>query len=107
MAVGQRQAVTYRDLFAEVIPAKATINVASLADGAGATEAVSVPGAALGDFVRVSSVIDVQDMTLTAYVNAANSVEIRVQNESGGVIDLASAVFHLIVEKPGRAFEAL
>lgn len=76
----------------------ATINVASLADGAGATSQVTLNGVALGDIVLgVSAGVDLQDMTVTAYVQAANTIEIRVQNESGGVIDLASTTFRVLV----------
>lgn len=69
----------------------------SLADGAGETKVIGVTGAALGDFVMVSAPYDLQDMTVTAYVQAADTVEIRLQNESGGVIDLASGTWNVRV----------
>lgn len=69
----------------------ATYNPASLADGAGATTTVTVTGAALGDYVEaVSFSLDLQGITLTGWVSAANTVSVRFQNESGGVLDLAS-----------------
>lgn len=81
-----------------VLNASAVVDVASLADGAGATSsAITVTGAALGDFVLISCSLDIQGMTLTAWVSAANAVKFRMQNESGGTIDLASATFKVKV----------
>ncbi len=82
-----------------VLYKEATINPASLADGAGATISVSIPGAVLGDFVMVAAPYDLQDLTVTAYVQAADAVEIRIQNESTAVVDLASGVWRIAVIK--------
>lgn len=91
----------FQDLFSDVLTYHGALNVASLADGAGATSAITVPGAALGDFVLVSLGIDLVDMTVTGYVQAANTVEVRVQNESGaGPVDLDSATLRIAVLKP-------
>lgn len=68
----------------------ATYDAASLVDGAGETTTVTVSGAALGDFVLVSLGVSVAGITVTGYVSAANTVSARVQNESGGTLDLAS-----------------
>lgn len=77
----------------------ATYDAASLADGAGATGTVTVTGAALGDFANVSFGVDLQGITCTAYVSAANTVSFRLQNESGGAVDLASTTVRAMVEK--------
>ena len=72
----------------------------SLADAAGVTTTVTVTGAALGDYVEaVSFDKDLQGITLTAYVSAANTVSVRFQNESGGVLDLASGTLRARVRK--------
>lgn len=85
-------------LFSGVLNASAVVDVASLLDGAGATSSgITVTGAALGDYVLISCSLDLQGMTLTAYVSAANTVKFRMQNESGGTIDLASATFKVKV----------
>lgn len=60
----------------------ASVTIGTLADGAGTTQSVSVPGAALGDVVLVGINADAVDVLITAYVQAANTVEIRAQNES-------------------------
>lgn len=77
----------------------ATFDAASLADGVGATTTVTVTGAALGDYVLVSHGVDLQGISVTAYVSAANTVSVRFQNESGGVLDLASATLRALVLK--------
>lgn len=63
----------------------------SLSDGDGETSSgIAVTGAAFGDFVLVAAPYDLQGLTCTGYVSAANTVKIRLQNESGGSVDLAS-----------------
>ena len=79
----------------------ATLDAGSLADAAGETETIAVPGVALGDMVLgVSFGVDLVDMTVTAYVQAANAVEIRIQNESGAAPDLASTTIKLLIGRP-------
>lgn len=74
---------------------------ASLVDGAGATSsAITVTGAAFGDAVLVAAPYDLQGIMCTAYVSAANTVVIRLQNESGGPVDLGSGTWRVQVFKP-------
>ena len=78
----------------------ATYDAANLVDGAGATSTITVTGAALGDFVvGLSYGVDLQGITLTGYVSAANTVSFRLQNETGGAIDLASTTVRAVVLK--------
>lgn len=90
----------FQSLFDGVICVKATLDPASLADGVGETDTVAVPGALLGDFVLASLGVDVAGITVTAYVSAANVVSYRIQNESGGVLDLASNTIKILVLSP-------
>jgi hypothetical protein len=106
-ATAVRQGQTFRGLFGEVIPFAATVDVASNIDAAGTTEAITVTGAALGDFVLVAHSLDCQGVTVTAYVSAANTVSIRYQNESAGTVDLASQRVYGVVMKRGQAFDTL
>lgn len=76
-----------------------THDFGSLVDAAGETGSVTVTGAALGDFVIMSCSVDLQGMTLTGYVSAADTVSYRLQNESGGTLDLASATVRARVFK--------
>jgi spore coat protein U-like protein len=78
----------------------ATYDAANLVDAAGATGTITVTGAALGDFVvGLSFGVDLQGITATGYVSAANTVSFRLQNESGGAIDLASTTVRAVVAK--------
>lgn len=77
--------------------ASETHNFGSLVDAAGETGSITVVGAALGDFVLVSVGVDLVDMTCTGYVQAADTVEYRLQNESGSTADLASTTVSVLV----------
>jgi len=72
----------------------------NLIDGTGETSGnITVTGAIFGDYVLVGAPYDLQGITCTAYVNAADSVRIRLQNETGGTIDLASGTWKVKVIK--------
>lgn len=74
------------------------VDVASLSDAGGATQSITVNGVDLGDVVvGVSLEVDLVDMTVTAYVQAADTVEVRIQNESGSATDLASTTVRLVI----------
>lgn len=91
------------EIFAlKVLNASATQDPGSLVDGAGETLSFTVTGAALGDFVMVAAPYDLQDITVTGYVSAADTVEVRLQNESGGVVDLASGTWKVKVIHDGE-----
>jgi hypothetical protein len=78
--------------FSEGITAQASYNPNSLADGAGETTTVGCTGAAMGDGVVVSFSLDLQGVMMTAWVSAADTVSVRFQNETGGVVDLATGI---------------
>ena len=103
MATSPAHARQFQDVFSSVIVHTSALNPASLADAAGATEVIAVPGAALGDFVLASMSVDVIDVTVTAYVQAAGLVEVRFQNESTGTRDIAAGTLRLAVLKPNPA----
>jgi len=76
----------------------ATYDPSSLADGVGETSAdIPATGAAFGDFVLVSAPYNLAGVVVTGYVKAANVISIRVQNESGGLLDLASGAWKYLV----------
>src|SRR6266566_1228676 len=72
----------------------------SLAPGLGATTAVTLNGATLGDHAEASFSGDLQGITLTAYVRAANAVSIRLQNGTAGTLNLASGTLRVRVTRP-------
>lgn len=86
-----------RTVLGGVLTGSAVYDTASLNDAAGATTTVTVTGAALGDFVMVSLGVDLQGISVTGYVSAADTVAVRIQNESGGTLDLASTTIRVRV----------
>ena len=82
-----------------LLQASVTYDPPSLAAGAGVTTSVTVTGAALGDFARASLSLDLQGITLAAWVSAADTVSVRLQNGTAGAVDLASGTLQVRVEK--------
>jgi hypothetical protein len=85
-------------MFSDTWVVTATLDAGSLVDAAGETDTVAVPGVALGDMVLgCSFAVDEVGMSVTAYVSAAGVVSLRVQNESGSTVDLASTKIRIVV----------
>lgn len=81
-----------------LLEGSATWDPGDLADGAGETSSsITVTGAALSDYVVASAPYDLQGITANAYVDATNSVKIRLQNETGGNVNLASGTWRVMV----------
>lgn len=99
--------VSFRGLFDRIFTYAGALDVASLADGAGASSSITVPGVALGDMVIGRSLgVSTAGISVTADVTAANTVIVRFQNESGGTVDLASATLRLVVGRPNASYVA-
>lgn len=60
---------------------------------------ITVTGATLGDYVLVAAPYDLQGLAATAYVSAANTVKICINNNTAGAIDLASGTWKVRVIK--------
>ena len=73
----------FRALFDEIIPFKMQLEEDSVADQAGSNAVVTVPGAALGDFVMIGWGADLTNMTYSASVISAGVVEVQVHNLTG------------------------
>lgn len=105
VSAGQKGPRQFQGLF-DVIPFKLTFEDDSILDGdsysGGGT--VSVPGAALGDFVLVASTIDPGEMNFFASVTAADTVEVTLRNTTGGTLTTfaAGAVVNGLVLKPKK-----
>ncbi len=86
----------YKAFNGKVLANSAVYDAASLADAAGATASVTVGGAKLGDFAFASLGVDNQDLIVTAYVSAADTVSVRLQQENAGsAVDLASTTIRV------------
>jgi hypothetical protein len=82
-----------------LLQASVTYDPPSLAAAEGVTNSLAVPGAALGDLARASFSLDLQGITLTAWVSAADTVSVRFQNGTASAIDLGSGTLRVRVEK--------
>lgn len=77
-----------------------TVDPTSLADGAGETIDVTVSGAVVGDQVLFSPGVNVQGILVTATVRNTNTVQLRLQNETGGTLDLSSSTWKFKTIRP-------
>ena len=100
--VVERGTKQFQGMFSEMWKATGTLNADSLVDGAGSSDTITVPGVALGDMVLGCSFgVSLAGVSATAYVSAADTVTIRLQNESGGTVDLASTTVRVVVGRLG------
>lgn len=75
-------------------------NPASIAAGEYEAEDVTVPGAAVGDFVMVSHAsMLTNDMMIGGHVSAADTVKVILFNPTAGAINLADGTLRVIVFK--------
>lgn len=81
------------------LTATAVYNPPSLADGEGVTTTVTVPGAALGEIASASFTLDTQGLIISAWVSDTDTVSVRFQNETGGVLDIGNGAIRAVVFK--------
>ena len=67
-----------------------------------ATTTVSVSRATFGDYVQVSFSLSLQDLQLTGYVSAADTVTVVLFNPTGSGVNLASGTLRVYV-RPGTS----
>lgn len=84
--------------FPPPLAGSATWDPGSVATGGSASTTVSVTGAALGHFVQAAFSLDLQGLTLTAYVSSANTVTAVLANNTAGAVDLASGTLSVSVK---------
>ena len=88
----------FRGIFSDTWSVVCTLNADSLDDGAGTSDTITVPGVALGDIViGFSFGVSLAGLTVTGYVSAADTVTLRIQNESTATVDLASTTVRVVV----------
>jgi hypothetical protein len=86
----------------KVIPFTFTFEDDSILDGDEYSAEATVTGAALGDFVLVAPKLDCADLFFNAYVTAANTVTVQINNMTGGTLTTfaSGAVFNGVVLQP-------
>lgn len=101
VAVAQGGPVQLPLLFSQIWTVTATVDPASVATQVTGTDTITVPGVALGDVVLYfSHTVSQGNMSITAYVSAANTVTILYANNTAGSIDLATGTAKLVVGRP-------
>ena len=99
--VSRRGNDQFRGLFTDTWDVTCTLNSASVATTATATDTVTVAGVALGDMVLGMAIgVDEAGLVRRAYVSAANTATIVTYNPTASSVDLASTTLQLII---GRA----
>jgi len=82
-------------------PVTFTWDPGSLGDGVGETSAaIAYGGLVLGQFaIDCVAPYDLQGITLNAWVSATDTAKARLQNETGGTIDLASGTWTMLARR--------
>ena len=96
---GQNKHGDNLDQFANAVSGSKAWNPGSIADGDEEALEITVPGAALGDFVLSSLSVDMIDGVLRGAVTAADTVTLVIANNTGGAIDIASGTAYCLVIK--------
>ena len=87
--------------FSEMFTVTATVDPGSIADGDEEDQTGTVAGLALGDMVLgISFSLDSTDITITATVSAANTLNVQLVNNTGGAIDLGSGTVKVLIGRP-------
>lgn len=103
LSSGSTNWVVAVNVMENTLQAQVAYNPPSLVVGAAsAISTLAVTGAALGDFAEASFSLDMQGLTIQAWVSAADTVSYMTVNPSGnptGTVDLASGTLRLRVRK--------
>ena len=90
----------FRGVFSDTWVVTCTLDSASVADQAAATDTVAVPGVVLGDMViGMSAGVSEAGLVRRAYVSAAGTVTIATTNTTGGAVNLASTTVELVIAR--------
>ena len=96
---GRPASTTDGALFSGGLESSITYDPPAMSNGTATTTTLTCTGAALGDLVSASFSQPLQDILVTAWVNSANTIAVRFQNNSGVTVDLASGTLRVRVTK--------
>jgi hypothetical protein len=97
----------FPDVFKEVLTYQGTFDITDAATGSGTSGNVdiTVKGAALGDFVLVTtkSAATTAGTALVGHVTSADTIKITLLNNSAGAVNMAgTVVYNVVVLKPNE-----
>lgn len=104
MAIQVADRLQFQRLFDVVGAGAFNLNPAQYVDNESQVLQVTVPGAALGDFVLVAPGIDIAEVTFSAFVSAANTVDIVISMVGGDTDNIAAADWNVLVLRMNTAF---
>lgn len=109
MAIQKSGRVQFQDMVDVVGVGAFTVDFGNAATGSGtfAKSTVTVPGAALGDFVFVGPGIDALDAVIGGSVTSADTVELVLLNNTAGAVDLGSQKLRLIVLRLNAQYDVV
>lgn len=76
-----------------------TFNPPLISAGTQSATVVSMSLALMGDLVSATFNLDLQGITLSAYVNAPGSITVDFRNGTSGDIDLAAGTLNIILQR--------
>lgn len=82
---------------APILKASLANDPASIASGAKLLTQITVTGALVGDFVLASYSLSLGGLGISGYVSAADTVQVTLENNTGGAVDLAAGTFYAVV----------
>ena len=83
-----------------ILSATGTLTYTSVPANATQDQTITVPGATFGDFILLGKPILAAGLQTDAFVSAANTVSVRVVNETISAIVPGALVFNVAVIKP-------
>ncbi len=83
----------------KILSATATLDFPSTAAQTSSDLTIGVTGAAVGDVVSLGTPVQVANCSFSAFVSAADTVTVRLNNYSAGAIDPTSGTFRVQVTK--------
>jgi len=111
MAIQNKGRLQFQALFEVIGVGKFNVaNFTSAAVGSGTfagSGALTVPGAALGDFVMVAPSIDPTDGVFAGHVTGTNTVEITLLNNTAGALDFGSVDLKVVVLRMATEYDSI
>ena len=93
----------FRGVFDCVAEMQADYNPPSVNSKGFQSETVPLPGVRMGDICLCSFDADVDDMTLTAHVHSTGVVDVHMNNNTSGAIDLSEGQIYIVALRPVNA----
>lgn len=92
----------FQHVFPTIIEYEAVYDPPAVNSNSYDSETITVTGAKFGDFVLVNIDVDLQSLTMTGYVSAADTVKVTLANNTAGAVNIGSCNLHILVLRPNH-----